>query len=402
MLSPDHADRVGTPRAPDATKLLLLGSGELGKEVLLEAQRLGIETVAVDRYGNAPAMQVAHTSHVVDMTDAKQVRKIVHGEDPDLVAPEIEAIATDELERLEDEGYDVIPTAKATRLTMDRQWIREFAADDVGVPTSDYAFAESRDEAREAAEDIGFPVVVKPTMSSSGKGQSVVEGPDGVADAWGQAREGTRAATGRVIVEEKVDFETEITLLTVRHEGGTSFCPPVAHTQGDGDYRTSWQPAGLDEDVLEDAREQAKAVTDGLGGRGIFGVEFFVEEDGTVLFSELSPRPHDTGLVTLGSQTTSEFELHVRAILGLPIPEIELVSPGASAVILAREPIDQPAYEGADDALEEPGTQLRLFGKPTAYKGRRMGVAVATAETADEARAKAEGAAEAVDVVEDG
>ncbi len=395
---PSSSTRIGTPLAPNATKLLLLGSGELGKEVLIEAQRLGVETIAVDRYGNAPAMQVAHRSHVIDMTDPGQVRKVVTGEDPDLIVPEIEAIATDELQRLEDEGFTVIPTAKAARLTMDREWIREFAAEELGVPTSDYAFADSVTALQEAAEEIGYPVVVKPTMSSSGKGQTVVEGPGDVEAAWTAAREGTRADTGRVIVEELVDFTHEITLLTVRHRDGTSFCPPVGHRQGDGDYRESWQPADIPQHVLAEAEEQAKQVTDGLGGLGIFGVEFFIRGD-EVLFSELSPRPHDTGLVTLGSQNMSEFELHVRAILGLPIPRIELERPGASAVILADEEIAEPAYEGVADALEAPATQLRLFGKPKAYPGRRMGVAVATAGTVEEAREKATEAAGKVRVV---
>jgi len=399
-MTPSSQPRLGTPRAPNATKLLLLGSGELGKELLLEAQQLGVETVAVDRYESAPAMQVAHRSHVIDMTQADQVRKVVEGEDPDLVVPEIEAIATDELERLEGEGYNVIPTAKATRLTMDREWIREFAAEEVGVPTSGYAFADSREAYREAVDEIGLPVVVKPTMSSSGKGQSVVTSEDAIDEGWETAIEGTRADTGRVIVEEKVDFDTEITVLTVRHANGTSFCPPVAHRQGDGDYRESWQPAGLDEEIVAEARQQAKAVTDGLGGRGIFGVEFFVA-DGELLFSELSPRPHDTGLVTLGSQNLSQFELHLRAILGLPVPEIELEAAGASAVVLADREIDEPAYEGVAEALDTPDTQLRLFGKPNAYPKRRMGVAVATGDTTDEARETAGEAAEAVAVVED-
>lgn len=386
---------LGTPRAPTATTLMLLGAGELGKEVLLEAQRLGVETVAVGRYENAPAMQVAHTAHVIDMTDAGQVRKIVQAEDPDLIAPEIEAIATDELDRLEDEGYTVIPTAKATRLTMDREWIREFAAEEVGVPTSRYAFADSEQAYREAVAEIGLPVVVKPTMSSSGKGQTVVRDEADIEAAWTTAREGTRADTGRVFVEELVDFDDEITLLTVRHAEGTSFCPPIGHRQGEGDYRESWQPAAVSEDALEEAKRQAKQVTDGLGGRGIFGVEFFVR-DGEVLFSELSPRPHDTGLVTLGSQTMSEFELHVRAILGLPIPEIELLSPGASAVVLAKERIDEPVFDGVEAALAEPGTQLRLFGKPRAYAKRRMGVAVATADDVDDARRIAQASADSV------
>ncbi|WP_299236178.1 formate-dependent phosphoribosylglycinamide formyltransferase [Natronomonas sp.] len=399
MTTPEEV-RLGTPHAPNATTLLLLGSGELGKELLIEAQRLGVETVAVDRYDDAPAMQVAHRSHTADMTDADRIRAIVDREEPDLIVPEIEAIATDELERLEDEGYQVVPTAKATRLTMDREWIREFAAEEIGVPTSEYAFADGRTAYEEAVESIGPPVVVKPTMSSSGKGQSIVRGPDDVADAWAAAREGTRSDTGRVIVEELVGFDYELTLLTVRHRDGTSFCPPVGHTQSGGDYRGSWQPHPMTDDELEAAKRMAERVTDGLGGRGIFGVEFFVR-DGEVLFSELSPRPHDTGLVTLGSQPVSQFGLHLRAILGLPIPEITVDSPGSSVPIVSEDPIDEPAFEGVDDALSLPGTQLRLFGKPEAYAGRRMGVAVSTAEDVETARERAEDAAERVRIVED-
>lgn len=395
-----NAGRLGTPYASNATKLLLLGSGELGKEVLIEAQRLGVETVAVDRYDDAPAMQVAHRSRTADMTDPERIRELVEGEEPDLIVPEIEAIATDELQRLEDEGYTVVPTARATQLTMDREWIREFAAEEVGVPTSAYGFADSHDAYREAVEAIGLPVVVKPTMSSSGKGQSIVHDPGDVDAAWETARGGSRSDTGRVIVEELVDFDYEITLLTVRHRDGTSFCPPVAHTQSGGDYRTSWQPHPMDDDTSESMREMARRVTDGLGGYGIFGVEFFVR-DGDVLFSELSPRPHDTGLVTLGSQAASQFELHVRAILGLPVPEIEVQQPGASAAIVAEDAIDEPAFENVDTALEQPGTQLRLFGKPEAYPGRRMGVAVSTAADVETARERAAAAADSVRIVED-
>jgi phosphoribosylglycinamide formyltransferase 2 len=397
---PPSEGRLGTPYAPNATTLLLLGSGELGKEVLVAAQALGVETVAVDRYDRAPAMQVAHRSHTVDMTDAGAIRELVAEEEPDLIVPEIEAIATGELERLEGEGYEVIPTAKATRLTMDREWIREFAAEEVGVPTSAYAFADSHEGYRDAVDELGLPAVVKPTMSSSGKGQSVVREEGGVDAAWEAAREGSRSDTGRVIVEELVDFDYEVTLLTVRHRDGTSFCPPVGHVQGDGDYRASWQPHPMTDAEREAAEEMARAVTDGLGGRGIFGVEFFVR-DGEVLFSELSPRPHDTGLVTLASQNRSQFELHVRAILGLPIPEIEVTEPGASAAVLAEAPIDRPAFEGVGDALAAPGTDLRLFGKPRAYAGRRMGAALATAGDAETARERAEAAAARVDVVED-
>jgi phosphoribosylglycinamide formyltransferase 2 len=392
-------ERFGTPETSNGTTLLLLGSGELGKELLLEAQALGIETVAVDRYEHAPAMQVAHRSHTCDMTDDAALRDLVASEDPDVIVPEIEAIATEELQRLEDDDYDVVPTAEATRLTMDREWIREFAATDVGVRTGAYAFADSREAYRAAVERIGRPVVVKPTMSSSGKGQSVVRDADEVDAGWETARRGTRSDTGRVIVEEVVDFDYEVTLLTVRHRDGTTFCPPVGHRQVDGDYRESWQPHPMSESALADAQEMAKQVTDGLGGHGIFGVEFFVR-DGEVLFSELSPRPHDTGLVTLATQSASEFELHLRAILGLPVPEVTADAPGASHAIVADEPIDQPAYAGVEDALSVSDTRVRLFGKPTAYAGRRMGVAVATGESVEQARDRAETAAAAV-VLED-
>lgn len=399
-MSAPEAVPFGTPNASNTTKLLLLGSGELGKEFLIEAQRLGIETVAVDRYENAPAMAVAHRSYTIDMTDPERVRELVGREEPDLIVPEIEAIATEELQRLEDEGYRVIPTAKATRLTMDREWIREFAAEDVGVTTSEYGFADSREAYREAVERIGRPVVVKPTMSSSGKGQSIIREKGDVAAGWERAREGTRSDTGRVIVEELVDFDYEITLLTVRHRDGTSFCPPVGHTQEGGDYRASWQPQVMTDDALQSAQEMARRVTDGLGGYGIFGVEFFVR-DGEVLFSELSPRPHDTGLVTLGSQNLSQFELHLRAVLGLPVPDIEVEKPGASVAIVAEEAMELPAYHGVDEAFSVPETQLRLFGKPDAYPGRRMGVAVSTGTDTETARERAETAARRVNIVDD-
>lgn len=398
--APDHANQLGTPNAPNTTKLLLLGSGELGKEVVLEAQGLGIETIAVDRYENAPAMQAAHRSHVIDMTKPEQVRKIVTLEDPDLIVPEIEAIATSELARLEEGGYHVVPNAEATRLTMDREAIRRFAVDKIGVPTSDFAFADSEEAYREAIDSIGLPAVVKPTMSSSGKGQTIVKDEADVMPAWSKAREGSRADTGRVIVEEFVPFDAEITLLTVRHRDGVTVCPPIGHTQAEGDYRESWQPADISGDVLEEAARQARAVTDGLGGFGLFGVEFFIE-DGNVLFSELSPRPHDTGLVTLASQRESEFALHLRAVLGLPVPEeVEVLSPGASCVILAEEDVDTPAFQGVVGAMETPSVKVRLFGKPRAYEGRRMGVAVAEGASVEEAREKATGAASGVRVVE--
>lgn len=399
-MSPTYADRLGTPGADNSTSILLLGSGELGKEVVLAAQRLGIETIAVDRYEGAPAMQAAHRSHTIDMTDAAAVRDVVETETPDLIVPEIEAIATEELERLEGEGYDVVPTAKATRLTMDREWIREFAAENIGVPTSEYAFADSYDAYSEAVTDIGIPVVVKPTMSSSGKGQSVVRDADAVDDAWEAARAGSRSDTGRVIVEELVEFDAEFTLLTVQHADGTTFCPPIGHTQEGGDYRTSWQPHPLTDTQLAAAQQMAQQVTEGLGGNGIFGVEFFVC-DGEVLFSELSPRPHDTGLVTLGSQQHSQFELHVRAILGLPVPDVTVEDPGASAAFVAEESISMPAFTGVSDALATPATAVRLFGKPEAYDGRRMGVVVSTGADTDVARKRASEAVGQLSVVED-
>lgn len=392
--------RFGTPNAPNATSLLLLGSGELGKELLVEAQSLGIETIAVDRYEGAPAKQVAHRSHTIDMTDGDALRELVVNEDPEYIVPEIEAIATEELTRLEEEGYNVVPTAEATRLTMDRQWIREFATEEADVPTSEFAFAGSEAEYRDAVDRIGRPVVVKPTMSSSGKGQSVVEKGDDVEAAWETARGGTRSDTGRVIVEEFVDFDYELTLLTVRHADGITFCPPIGHRQVDGDYRESWQPHPMSDDALASAQKMARRVTDGLGGYGIFGVEFFVRDD-EVVFSELSPRPHDTGLVTIGTQSISEFGLHLRAILGLPISEVTVERPGASHAIVADEAIDTPAFTGVEAAFDTPETDLRLFGKPSAYDGRRMGVAVSTAEDVDSARERAESAAAQVAIHDD-
>ena len=399
-MSSAHGDRLGTPESPNATTLLLLGSGELGKEVVLTAQRLGVETVAVDRYEHAPAMQAAHRNYTIDMTDAAAVREIVQEEDPAVIIPEIEAIATDELKRLETQGYDVVPTAQATRLTMDREWIREFAAEEVGVTTSEYAFADTHDTYRKAVEDIGIPVVVKPTMSSSGKGQSIVREHTEISDAWETAREGSRSDTGRVIIEEFVEFDSEFTLLTVRHTDGTTFCPPIGHTQQDGDYRTSWQPHSLTTEQRTTAQRMAQEVTDGLGGYGIFGVEFFVR-DGTVIFSELSPRPHDTGLVTLSSQRLSQFDLHLRAILGLPIPDIDVARPGASKALVVDEPLTQPAFTGVDEALSVSDVDIRLFGKPEAYAGRRMGVAVATAADIDTAQQRASEAVDCITVSDD-
>lgn len=393
----------GTPHSPSARKMLLLGSGELGKEVAIEAQRLGIEVIACDRYANAPAMQVAHRSHILDMTDPAQLRAVIEREDPDWVVPEIEAIATPELERLEGEGFTIIPTAKAARLTMDREGIRRLAAETLGLPTSRYVFASSLPEFRVAVAKIGTPCVVKPTMSSSGKGQSVVRGAGDVDKAWEYAMKG-RVNTGRVIVESFIDFEYEITLLTVRHLGAdgkptTTFCPPIGHVQVDGDYRESWQPMAMTRKALATSQDIAAKVTTALGGRGLFGVELFVNGD-QVWFSEVSPRPHDTGLVTLGSQALSEFALHVRAITGLPIPDVGPTGPTASAVILATAEAAAPRFEGVEDALREPGTLLRLFGKPAAHKNRRMGVVIASGKTTDEARDRAKRAAAKVRVVE--
>lgn len=393
----------GTPLSPTARKMLFLGSGELGKEVVIEAQRLGIEVVACDRYPGAPAMQVAHRSHVLDMTDPAQLRKVIEAEDPDWVVPEIEAIATPELEKLEKEGFTVIPTARAARLTMDREGIRRLAAEELKLPTSRYRFASSKEEFRAAVKEIGTPCVVKPTMSSSGKGQSVVRSAADVDKAWDYAMQG-RVKTGRVIVESFIDFDYEITLLTVRHVGpdgkpATTFCPPIGHVQVDGDYRESWQPMAMTPKALQLSQDIARKATEALGGRGLFGVELFVKGD-QVWFSEVSPRPHDTGLVTLGSQQLSEFALHVRAITGLPIPDVGATGPTASAVILATGDATAPRFEGVEAALREPGTLLRLFGKPVAHRNRRMGVVIAPGRTTDEARERAKRAAACITVVD--
>jgi len=393
--------RLGTPLSPTAVKVMLLGSGELGKEVAIELQRLGCEVIAVDRYPNAPAMQVAHRSHVVAMTDADALRAVVELERPHLIVPEIEAIATDELVAIEAEGLaTVIPTARAAQLTMNREGIRRLAAEQLGLPTSPYAFASSEAElATAAAEVAGFPCFVKPVMSSSGKGQSYVEGPEGIAAAWRYAMEGGRVEQPRVIVEGKIDFEFEITLLTVRSVGadgrvGVSFCEPIGHRQVKGDYVESWQPQAMSNTALARAWDIAREVTSELGGLGLFGVELFVRGD-EVWFSEVSPRPHDTGLVTLVTQHLSEFALHARAILGLPV-NTALREPGASAVIYGGMDAEGIAFEGVAEALSVPGADLRLFGKPESFERRRMGVALARWTSVEEARDRAREAASRV------
>jgi len=388
---------IGTPLTASATRLLLLGSGELGKEVAIEAQRLGVEVIAVDRYPNAPAMQVAHRSHVVSMLDASALRRIIEAEKPDFVVPEIEAIATGELLALEAEGVRVVPTARAARLTMDREGIRRLAAEDLHLKTSPYRFADTKEEFLAACQTVGFPCVIKPVMSSSGKGQSVARSAAEAETSWEYAQTAGRAGAGRVIVEGFVEFDYEITLLTVRHAGGTSFCAPIGHRQEKGDYRESWQPHPMSPAALAEARRMAEKVATALGGRGLFGVELFVKDD-QVLFSEVSPRPHDTGMVTLISQDLSEFALHVRAILGLPIPAIRQYGPAASRVILAEGDSTAPAYEIAPEALAEPDTAIRLFGKPEVRGLRRMGVALALGRDVDEAKRKAIAAASLVRV----
>ncbi len=389
--------QIGTPLTGNATRLLLLGSGELGKEVVIEAQRLGVEVIAVDRYAAAPAMQVAHRSHVIDMLDPVQLRKVIEQERPDFIVPEIEAIHTPTLLELESEGFNVIPTARATRLTMDREGIRRLAAEQLQIPTSDYRFAETEAEYHQAITELGLPCIVKPVMSSSGKGQSLLRSGSDIDHAWAYAQEGGRAGAGKVIVEGFVDFDYEITLLTVRHCGGVCFCAPIGHRQEDGDYRESWQPQPMTDAALDKAKAIAAAITSELGGYGLFGVELFVKGD-EVIFSEVSPRPHDTGMVTLISQDMSEFALHVRAILGLPVPEIELYGPSASSVVLAEGKSDQPAYTGFAEALGQPGRQLRLFGKPGLDGRRRLGVALARGEDIEEARNQANQLASVVEV----
>ncbi len=388
---------LGTPLTASATKLLLLGSGELGKEVAIEAQRLGCEVVACDRYEHAPAMQVAHRSRVFSMLDADELRRVVEEERPDLVVPEIEAIATHVLVELEAEGVRVVPTARATQLTMNREGIRRFAAEQLEVPTSPYRFVESFAELRDAVAQLGLPAVVKPVMSSSGKGQSVVRETADLDDAWAHAIEGGRAGGRRCIVEGFVDFDAELTILTVSSVDGIQCCPPIGHLQVDGDYRESWQPAPVDDRVWERAQQVARRVVEGLGGWGLFGVELFVVGD-DVVFSEVSPRPHDTGMVTLASQDLSEFALHVRAILGFPVPTVQLRRAAASVPLLG-EGYGVPRFEGLDAALAVPEGQVRLFGKPRCEGRRRLAVALAAGDDITEARRRAAEIADAIRIV---
>lgn len=388
---------IGTPLSDSATRVLLLGSGELGKEVVIALQRFGCEVIAVDRYADAPAMQVAHRSHVINMLDGGELRRVVELEKPRLVVPEIEAIATDTLAELEAEGYHIVPTARAAQLTMNREGIRKLVAEELGILTSPYGFAGEHDEYRRIVDEIGLPCVVKPIMSSSGKGQSLVKTDNDIDAAWEYAQAGGRAGKGRVIVEGFVDFDYEITLLTLRHRHGTSFCAPIGHRQEDGDYRESWQPQPMTDAALAEARRMAGAVTDALGGYGIFGVEFFVRGD-RVWFSELSPRPHDTGLVTLISQNLSEFTLHARAILGLPIPAVRQFGPAASCALLVEGDSRNMKYHGLDMALAEPDTDLRLFGKPEVAGRRRLGVGLALGDSIDKAREKARGVTNSIQV----
>lgn len=391
---------IGTPLSPSATKVMLLGSGELGREVIIALQRLGIETIAVDRYPDAPGHQVAHRAHVIDMTDGAALRALVDLEKPDLIVPEIEAIATDMLALIESDGLSrVIPTARATRLTMNREGIRRLAAETLGLPTSPYRFADSLAQMRAATEDIGYPCIIKPVMSSSGKGQSKVDTPEEVDAAWEYAASGSRVNQGRVIVEGMIHFDYEITLLTVRALGAsgqteTHYCDPIGHVQVQGDYVESWQPQAMSPLALQRARDIAGKVTGDLGGLGLFGVELFVKGD-DVWFSEVSPRPHDTGMVTMCTQAQNEFELHARAILGLPV-DVALRAPGASAVIYGQMNAKGIAFEGVADALRVPGSDIRLFGKPESFLRRRMGVALATGVDTDEARARAKLAASRV------
>lgn len=387
--------KIGTPLKSSATKVMMLGSGELGKEVVIEFQRYGIEVIAVDRYAHAPAMQVAHRSYAISMLDGKALRALIETEKPDYIIPEVEAIATDTLVELEREGFTVIPCAHATRLTMNREGIRTLTAETLKLQTSPYKFAGNKTEFDAAVKAIGMPCVVKPIMSSSGKGQSVVKSEKDIDYAWQYAQEGGRSGGGRVIIEGFIDFDYEITLLTIRHKNGISFCEPIGHRQEHGDYQESWQPHPMSEEALRHARHIAASVVDALGGHGIFGVEFFVKGD-SVYFSELSPRPHDTGMVTMISQDLSEFALHVRAILGLPIPNIVQHGPSASRVILVAGDSDNITFSGIEKALALPDTQIRLFGKPEVRGERRMGVCLARGTSVEDARKKANEAAASV------
>ena len=388
---------IGTPFSPTATRVLLCGGGELGKEVVIELQRLGVEVIVADRYDHAPAMQVAHRSHTLSMLDGGALRAIIEQEQPHYIVPEIEAIATDTLAELESEGYTVIPTARAAQLTMNREGIRRLAAEELGIKTSPYQFAKNREEFNAAISAVGLPCIAKPIMSSSGKGQSTIKKLSDINPAWEVAQQGGRTGAGKVIVEGFVDFDYEITQLTVRHTGGTTFCEPIGHIQIDGDYRQSWQPQPMSEQALARARDIAGRVTDALGGRGIFGVELFIKGD-DVIFSEVSPRPHDTGMVTMISQDLSQFALHARAILGLPVPAIRQLGPAASSVLLVEGHSTQVCFENVEAALIEPDTQLRLFGKPEVNGQRRMGVALAKADTVKAAVEKATQASAAIKV----
>lgn len=389
--------KIGSVMTPSGRKALLLGSGELGKEVAIELQRYGVEVVACDKYPNAPAMQVAHRYHVFNMLDPEALRKVIEEEKPDHIIPEVEAIATPVLVELEKEGYHVTPTARAAWLTMNREGIRRLAAEELGLPTSPYRFASSKEEFEKAVAEIGIPCVVKPVMSSSGHGQSTIKSPADIEAAWKEAQEGGRAGAGRVIVEGFVKFDYEITLLTVRSISGTTFCEPIGHIQVNGDYRESWQPQPMSAQALDEARDIARKITDALGGYGIFGVELFIKDDHAI-FSEVSPRPHDTGMVTMISQDLSEFGLHARALLGLPVPGIRFYGPSCSRAVVVEGNTTEIEFDNLEKVLEEPGTQIRIFGKPEIKGHRRMGVILATADTVDEARDKATRASEALKV----
>ena len=381
--------KIGTTFTKSGKKAVLCGSGELGKEVAIELQRYGVEVVALDKYANAPAMHIAHRNHVLSMLDGEALKAVIKEENPDFIIPEIEAIATDKLVELEEEGFNVIPTAKATRLTMNREGIRRLAAETLGLPTSPYRFAETREEFDAAVAEIGIPCVVKPVMSSSGHGQSTIKSEEDIDKAWTISQEGGRAGSGKVIVEGFVKFDYEITLLTVRHCGGTTFIKPIGHHQVDGDYRESWQPQPMAATAIQKAEAIAKAITDALGGYGIFGVELFIKGD-EVIFSEVSPRPHDTGMVTMISQDMSEFALHARAILGLPVPEVQFYGPSASKAIVVEGTTKEYEFCNLEEVLSEPGVQIRIFGKPEIVGHRRVGVLLATDESVEKALAKVE------------